>query len=63
MTTMTIKEAIEKCESRRAENTKAYRDAVRKTNEKIKEYETYKAKMYREAENFVSMWMWISGGK
>lgn len=55
MKTMTIKEAIEECESKRAENTKAYRDAVRKTNKKIKEYEAYKAKMYREAENFVSM--------
>ena len=55
MKTMTIKEAIEKCENKRAENTKAYRDAVRETNEKIKEYEAYKAKMYREAENFVSM--------
>ena len=50
----TIKEVIERCNNARAENTPEYRNAVRKTNEKIKQYELDQAKMYREADKFVA---------
>ena len=50
----TIKEIIERCNNARAENTPEYRNAVRKTNEQIKQYELDQAKMYREADKFVA---------
>ena len=54
MVRKTIKQCIEECESKRVENTKAYRDAVRKTNEDIKEYERQQAHMYIKASEFIS---------
>lgn len=50
----TIKELIERCNNARDENRIEYRNAVRKTNEKIKQYELDQAKMYREADKCVA---------
>ena len=53
MIIMTIKECIEHCEKKRIENTKAYRDSIRKANISINDYELRQAKVYRDASSFV----------
>lgn len=52
--TYTIEELIEKCSSKRIENTQKYRKSVRESNEQIKKYHQYQAKVYAEAENFIA---------
>ncbi len=51
-TVMTIKECIESCEARRAENSRKYREAVRKTSESIRDYELQQAAMYKKAAEY-----------
>ena len=50
----TIKELIEECCSRRIENTLEYRKSVCESNELIKKYQEYQAKVYAEADNFIA---------
>ena len=50
----TVQELIEKCSSKRIENTPEYRKSVRESNEQIKKYHQYQAKVYSEAENFIA---------
>ena len=52
--TYTIKEILER-EPKRAEDSPEYRKAVRATNERIREYELSQARMYAEADKYVSM--------
>ena len=52
--TYTIDQLIDKCSSKRIENTPEYRRSVRESNEQIKKYYQYQAKVYAEAENFIA---------
>ena len=49
MKIMTVNECIESCEAKRMENTKEYKDSVRKSNEAIRNYELRQAVMYENA--------------
>ena len=49
MKIMTVNECIESCEAKRIENTKEYKNSVRKSNEAIRNYELQQAVMYENA--------------
>lgn len=50
--TITIRECIESCEKKRIENTRDYRESVRKSNELIRNYELQQAVMCEKATNY-----------
>lgn len=52
MKKMTIRECLNVCDAKRVENSKEYREAVTKSNEKLRNYELQQACMYKKAAEY-----------
>lgn len=49
---MSIRECLDTYIDQRVENTKAYREAIEKSNDKIRNYELQQAVMYKKAAEY-----------